>query len=41
MYNTKLYRCIGVNTLDCFRKTFQAVYTGYKNIFNTTVLKVC
>ena len=33
MYNTKLYSCIGINTLDRFRKTFQSVYTGYKNIF--------
>lgn len=41
MYNTKLYGCIGINTLDCFRKTFQAVYTGYKNIFNSTVLEIC
>ena len=41
MYDTKLYGCIGINTLDCFRETSQAVYTGYKNIFDSTVMKVC
>lgn len=41
MYDTKLYGSIGINTLDGFRKTFQAVYTGYKNVFDSTVLKVC
>ena len=41
MYDTKLYSSIGINTLDCFRKTFQTVYTGYKDIFNSTVLEVC
>lgn len=28
MYDTKLFGYIWINTLDCLRKTFQAVYTS-------------
>ena len=40
MYYTKLYGSVRINTLNGFRKTFQTIYTGYENIFHSTILKI-
>ena len=41
MYDAKLSNSIRINALYGFREAFQTVYTGNKDVFNTTVLKVC
>jgi hypothetical protein len=41
MDNTKLYLCMGKNRLYRFRKTFQPINTGNKDIFEASVSQLC
>jgi hypothetical protein len=36
-----LYLGLRIDTLNRFRETFQAVYTGNEDVFKTTVVQIC